>query len=61
MAPASVFLSFSSRDAALAIALRDGLQARGLDVWKAPESISPGVDWASAIHSAIQQQWLRRR
>lgn len=56
MAPASVFLSFSSRDAALATALRDGLQARGLQVWKAPESIPPGVDWATAIHAGIQQQ-----
>ena len=52
----SLFLSFSSHDAALAIAVREGLQARGLEVWKAPESIPPGVDWASAIHSAIQQQ-----
>ncbi|MEB3105625.1 MAG: TIR domain-containing protein [Cyanobacteriota bacterium] len=58
MAPASVFLSFSSRDAALAAALRDGLQARGLEVWKAPESIPPGVDWATAIHAGIQQQQL---
>ena len=52
----SLFLSFSSLDAPLAIAVREGLQARGLEVWKAPESIPPGVDWASAIHSAIQQQ-----
>ena len=36
--------------------MREGLQARGVEVWKAPESIPPGVDWASAIHSAIQQQ-----
>ena len=56
MVSATVFLSFSSRDAALAIALREGLQSRDIDVWKAPESIPPGVDWASAIHSGIEQQ-----
>jgi hypothetical protein len=56
MVPASVFLSFSSHDAALAIALWEGLQSRDIDVWKAPESILPGVDWASAIHAGIQQQ-----
>lgn len=52
----TVFLSFSSRDGALATAVRDGLQARGLEVWKAPESIPPGADWASAIHAGIEQQ-----
>jgi len=56
MASATVFLSFSNRDAALAIALREGLQSRDIDVWKAPESIPPGVDWASAIHAGIEQQ-----
>jgi hypothetical protein len=56
MVSATVFLSFSSRDAALAIALREGLQSRDIDVWKAPESIPPGVDWASAIHAGIEQQ-----
>ena len=56
MVSATVFLSFSSRDAALAIALREGLQSRDIDVWKTPESIPPGVDWASAIHSGIEQQ-----
>jgi len=45
---ATVFLSFSSRDAAMAIALRDGLQPRHIGVWEAPESIPPWVDWASA-------------
>lgn len=56
MASATVFLSFSSRDAELAIALREALQSRNIDVWKAPESIPPGVDWASAIHAGIEQQ-----
>ena len=56
MVSATVFLSFSSRDAALAIALREGLQSRDIDVWKAPESILPGLDWASAIHAGIEQQ-----
>lgn len=58
MATGSVFLSFSSIDAGLAVALREGLQARGIDVWKAPESIPPGVDWATAIHAGIQRQQI---
>jgi len=58
MASATVFLSFSSRDAELAIALREGLQSRDIDVWKAPESILPGLDWASAIHAGIEQQQI---
>jgi hypothetical protein len=52
----SVFLSFSSTDAALAIGLRESLQQRGIRVWKAPESISPGVEWAQAIHAGIAEQ-----
>lgn len=48
-----MFLSFSGQDAALACALREGLQARGINVWKAPESIPAGVEWAAAIHAAI--------
>lgn len=56
MASATVFLSFSYLDSALAFAVRDGLQSRNIDVWKAPESIPSGVDWASAIHAGIQQQ-----
>ena len=56
MALVSVFLSFSSHDASLATALLDGLESRNIDVWKAPESIPPGVDWAAAIHAGIQKQ-----
>ena len=52
----TAFLSFSSKDAAFAIALRKGLQKRGVDVWKAPESIPAGADWAKAIVAAINQQ-----
>lgn len=56
MATPSLFLSFSSRDAGLATALREGLQQRGLVVWKAPECIPPGVEWATAIDAGIAQQ-----
>lgn len=56
MASVTVFLSYSYVDAALATAVRDGLQSRNIDVWKAPESIPSGVDWASAIHAGIEQQ-----
>lgn len=54
--PPSAFLSFSSKDADLAVALRKGLQACSVDVWKAPESIPAGADWAKAIVAAIKQQ-----
>ena len=54
----SVFLSFSGTDAKLAIDLREGLQDRGFDVWKAPESIPAGANWAEAIVSAIKQQQI---
>jgi hypothetical protein len=56
MVAPTVFLSFSSHDASLAAAIRDGLLKRDLDVWKAPESIPAGVEWASAIHAGIAQQ-----
>lgn len=49
----TAFLSFSSPDADLAKALRHGLEERGMQVWKAPESIPPGVEWAAAITEAI--------
>ena len=52
----SVFLSFSGADAELATALRIGLQDRGINVWKAPESVPAGTDWAAAIVDAIDQQ-----
>jgi hypothetical protein len=52
----SAFLSFSSADAALAIGLRESLQHRGIKVWKAPESIPPGAEWAEAIHAGIVEQ-----
>ena len=52
----SVFLSFSGADAELATALRMGLQDRGINVWKAPESVPAGTDWAAAIVDAIDQQ-----
>jgi hypothetical protein len=54
--PLTAFLSFSSPDADLAKALRQGLEERGMQVWKAPESIPPGVEWAAAITEAIAAQ-----
>ena len=50
----TVFLSFSSSDSSLALSISEGLKKRNIKVWKAPESISPGEDWASAIDSAIK-------
>ena len=55
MAP-SAFLSFSSQDRDLAQGIYQGLLSRGITVWKAPECIPPGVEWAAAIHAAIAQQ-----
>ena len=54
--PPSAFLSFSSQDRELAQEIYQGLLGRGIEVWKAPENIPPGMDWAAAIHAAIAQQ-----
>jgi len=56
MSVSSVFLSFSTQEEELAASIRQGLQERGIKVWKAPEDIPPGSDWAAAIHLALTEQ-----
>ncbi len=48
-----VFISYSSRDRAVADAVRDHLQGNGISCWMAPHSLRAGTDWAAAIIDAI--------
>lgn len=48
-----VFVSYSSRDQAAAIAVVHGLEAAGLRCWIAPRDIKAGAVWARAIVEAI--------
>ena len=52
----TIFLSFSSKDNNLACSLRNGLEDRGIKVWKAPENIPAGGDWAASIYAALTEQ-----
>lgn len=49
-----VFISYSSKDADAANAVRMVLQQNGIDCWMAPESIVMGDDYSSAIPKAIE-------
>ncbi len=55
VASLSIFLSYSSQDSTLAKALYIGLINKGFFVWKAPEDIQPGEDWAVAIYKALEK------
>ena len=48
-----VFISYSSKDKAVADAVCAGLEGRGIACWMAPRDIVPGVDWGAAIIDAI--------
>jgi len=48
-----VFLSYSSKDKAVADAARNVLERNGVRVWMAPRDILPGVSWAAAIMRGI--------
>lgn len=48
-----VFLSHSKTDRDFASRLANDLHAAGFPVWKAPESILPGEEWAQAIERGI--------
>lgn len=50
---AEVFISHSSKDAAVAQALCGILEQNGISCWMAPRNIMPGEDWATAIAKAI--------
>ena len=49
-----VFISHSSKDGKLAVALCHFLEARNLRCWMAPRDINAGKDYAEAIIEAIQ-------
>ncbi len=48
-----VFISYSSKDKAVADAVCATLEARGLRCWLAPRDILPGKDWGESIIDAI--------
>jgi hypothetical protein len=48
-----VFISYSSKDKAVADAVCAGLEGRGIACWIAPRDIVAGVDWGAAIVDAI--------
>ncbi len=58
MSVPSIFLSYSSQDHKLACEIYKGLKKRRIKVWKAPEDIPPGGDWAAAIHQALSEQQI---
>jgi hypothetical protein len=48
-----VFISYSSKDKAVADATCAALEARGLRCWIAPRDIVPGADWGESIIDGI--------
>jgi formylglycine-generating enzyme required for sulfatase activity len=48
-----VFISYSTRDIAIADRVRDALEDAGVGCWIAPRDISPGLEWGAAIVHAI--------
>jgi adenylate cyclase len=52
-ADTSVFISYASRDAAVARALVEALERHGLGCWIAPRDVKPGALYADAIVRAI--------
>ncbi len=53
VADAQVFISYNSRDAALAAPVVAALQARGIRVWIDQEQLLPGRAWLPAVEQAI--------
>src|SRR5262249_53955434 len=50
-----VFISYSSKDKAIADAAVATLENKGIRCWIAPRDITPGVEWSQAIISGINQ------
>ena len=48
-----VFISYASHDAAVATALVDALERRGIACWIAPRDVKAGAQYADAIVRAI--------
>jgi hypothetical protein len=53
-----VFLSHSSKDAAVAAAACAALERAGLSCWIAPRNIQPGAEWSAAIIEGIESSRL---
>jgi TIR domain len=49
----SVFLSYSQKDKAAAVAVCNALEANEVRVWMAPRDVVPGAKWAESIPAAI--------
>lgn len=49
-----VFISHSSKDAKIANAICNTLEANNIRCWLAPRDIRPGSDWAESINNAIE-------
>lgn len=50
-----VFVSYSSKDKAIADAVVAAVEGEGIRCWYAPRDIEPGADWADSITRAIQE------
>jgi len=53
--PGSVFLSYSSGDAAVAEKIKTALEAAGVDVFFDREQLQPGDDWEAKLRRSIHQ------
>src|SRR5689334_6068197 len=50
----AVFISYSSKDGAIAERVCAALEVQGIACWIAPRDIGPGREWLPAIMEAIQ-------
>ncbi|TES93452.1 MAG: TIR domain-containing protein, partial [Anaerolineales bacterium] len=53
-----VFISYSTKDTAIAKAICEELEDSNIRCWIAPRDITPGISWAAAIDKAIQASEL---
>ena len=53
-----VFISYSTKDTAIADAVCEGLENSSIRCWMAPRDVTPGTSWAAAIDKAIQASKL---
>src|ERR1700729_3083932 len=51
----NVFISYASRDAAVATSIVDTLEQQGLKCWLAPRDVKAGAPYADAIVRAINE------
>ena len=50
-----VFISYSSKDEALATKLVEALEAAGLDAWYTKREVMPGDNWAEKIAGGLKE------